>query len=413
MLIVLTSIIYFERVYLREWLNHHLNQGVDLISVVIIYGQLHLGSVIDRDDDVYQAIRDEYHEKDRVIFYHIESDRKMRFPLIDNLFERYPGPGQWCLPIDIDEFLFINKPPIQQQLNFYQQHKINNVLINWICYGSGGIEQNPDYRVMDIFMTPTHPKAPCNFETKCLFRLKPNTKFDYVNPHRFVLNEKHYTSNGVEIVKQNRDHLDDFTAGKIERVANRIGSPSQMDYLDSNLVYPEDDPSLIIRHYITRSRDEYQKKIELNKNNPIRYNWHFFEYINNSRQPASCLHATQVQITERNVQMTQDMPNAKMPNAKMPNAKMPNAKMPNNNAKSNCIFHRNPFINRLKENKNKYHTGSTTLNTKFRRQMTSHLKNNQNSQSYIWFGKDWTINDGELSDIKHLAQSFLSKINKI
>ncbi len=97
MLIILTSVLYNEIVYLEEWINFHLKQGIDKLYIYIRYRSSDINS--------FNTVKKKYSENLNIIFLHL---RWKPYNQIHHFFENYYEQhiNDWMSIIDIDEFLY-------------------------------------------------------------------------------------------------------------------------------------------------------------------------------------------------------------------------------------------------------------------------------------------------------------------
>jgi hypothetical protein len=126
------------------------------------------------------------------------------------------------------------------------------------------MEKNPEYKVLDVFKKPFIWDSLHNIQGKSFFLIKDFDENDiensiqYNNAHRFYFYKKIFRTNGDEIKEW-------FNKSEIN-------------------IKPEEKPLLIIKHYITRSKDEYADKIKFNpKPKWNRYSWDFFNRSENHK----------------------------------------------------------------------------------------------------------------------------------
>ena len=80
-MIIVSHLLYYEEPYLDEWINFHRRQGFKTFYIYLKYGKLTHGSIIPKDDKVYERLVQKYHRYNVVIchnclsetFYHILS----------------------------------------------------------------------------------------------------------------------------------------------------------------------------------------------------------------------------------------------------------------------------------------------------------------------------------------------------
>ena len=276
-MIILTHIIYSEIPYLDEWINFHRAQGFTTFYIYLKYGKLTYGSVIRKNNEIYDKLVKKYNNSN-IYIIHIKSVPMIH---INHFFKHIARLhiGEWCAILDIDEFIHTPKQgyTIKQITEEYENKAIDYILVNWVCYGSNGIVNNPKFEVINQFTKPTNRFHGINFTGKSFIRI--NTSIidrDKItnNTHKLTLGP-YYTSNGIKVSEHNKKNSKQL---RIKRQAYLKGIGKKKGF--PFYVYPEQNPNLLINHYITRSVTEYKRKILLNKKKRGRYNMVFFNYVN-------------------------------------------------------------------------------------------------------------------------------------
>ena len=132
-----------ENDYLDEWLDYHLNLGIDEIYLYEDYdSKSHL--------DIVKPYGNKVHLNSiNVIF---EKNKKlMGINNQEKLFYWFPIEYKnidWVLFIDVDEFLIL-KQPLQDLLEEYKNETA--ILLRWVWYGASGHINKPVGKVMDNF----------------------------------------------------------------------------------------------------------------------------------------------------------------------------------------------------------------------------------------------------------------------
>ena len=281
MMIIVTHLLYTEIPYLDEWISFHKAQGFTTFYIYIKYGNLTYGTFINKDEEIFNSLVQKYINTG-VYFIHIDSVPMIH---INHFFKHIAHSyiDQWCAILDIDEFIHSNKKgvSIKEITEEYNKRNINYVLVNWLCFGSNGVIDNPKYEVINKFKKPTNRFAGINFTGKSFLKITNQViNKDRVtnNTHRLMFG-KYYTTKGILVSEQNKRHFRQLKKGRnvYLRGIRKKGMPVKLNFI---YVYPEKEPNLIINHYITRSYNEYRRKISLNKTKKGRYNMRFFNYIN-------------------------------------------------------------------------------------------------------------------------------------
>lgn len=187
--------------YVEEWVNHHLNLGVEEIII------LNHASTIDIPKLQYCKIINLPDEPKQTYFYFKQLARMS---------------SRWALVTDIDEFL-ISDQPLPKLLEDY--NKFDGLAINWLCFGSSShkTKQFPQ-TIGYTHRTPTD--YPINRHVKCIIR-PSSVKIISKTPHFFE-----------ETNTVNENYI-------------KLTSPFQTFTNDR----------IRINHYILRSEEDYKEKM--------------------------------------------------------------------------------------------------------------------------------------------------------
>lgn len=220
------TVIKNEHQYLGEWIQYHLNLGIDGI---FIFEDIDSGShkeITDKYDNVFLSGINEIldnGQRQRAIFL-----KKQRRINVQNMYfvsalnhAQSKNTYDWCFIIDIDEFITCDSIEV---LNNYSGY--DAVIMSWKCYGSCGHINKPNCDVISAYPEPSKGfvnNAPI-FHTKTCYNLntfKPN----------------HYKTNHLPSDECNWCRAD-FSKDQVKELFDNI----------------------YIRHYITKSWEEYVDK---------------------------------------------------------------------------------------------------------------------------------------------------------
>ena len=146
-----------EGYYLREWITYYLNLGFDKI---VLFDT-------NKDDVDLDYIQDV-----RCSCVEFVNKRNINFtvPLQAQLYNEFYArlrPIDWCLFVDIDEFLFVKEVSLDVYLNRANEANCSIVKINWVTYGNNGqILWHPG-GVLERFPNPV---VPLNFSLPRAYR---------------------------------------------------------------------------------------------------------------------------------------------------------------------------------------------------------------------------------------------------
>lgn len=275
MLFILTSVLYNEIVYLEEWINFHLKQGIDKLYIYIRYHSSDINYIL------FNTVKEKYSENLNIIFIHlIWKPYNHMYHFFENYYEQHIN--DWMSIIDIDEFLYspLENKKIPDIIEIYEKEKKYAIGVNWKCFGSNNIINNPNYEVLKKFTKCADKYNGINCVIKSLIKCEIIDTSKVISSHKQILKKgyKYYTSDGLDFIEYNKKNLTDLT--KIRRkYLKQLNLPLSID-VNWIYHYPEDNPYLIINHYILRSRNEYQTKIDNNPNRKDRYNLKNFKIYN-------------------------------------------------------------------------------------------------------------------------------------
>ena len=230
---VICAIAKLENDYIYEWASYHLGIG---FSHIYIYDNNEIDG--ERIQDVFSGSS----ISDSVTVINVRGQRGKQLEVYNKCYQDYDF--DWCAFIDIDEFITFSQESgitsIEQLLLRHADH--NAIVLNWLCYGDcGNVEYNIG-PVQERFPKPILPfgfvasqidGTPENNHIKTI--VKKGLDIDWEEDHVPFCNP-HIPSRLSDIVS---------ASGKV--VENR---PWQT--FDNSVAY--------IRHYITKSLEEYARK---------------------------------------------------------------------------------------------------------------------------------------------------------
>jgi len=185
--IVLVCIAKNESQYIREFVEHHLNLGFDLIC---IYDNNDYNS-----DEDYNRLLANYINQNKVIINNIRSQRynglQMDCYLKSYNMLRQHGGFSWAFFMDVDEFLILNNTDnIHTFFENPEFRYFDEVHFNWICMSDNDLIENDRRPLMERFTTPIHidNQEPHGYipnkHIKCAIRVDGNKQdIQFPNPH--------------------------------------------------------------------------------------------------------------------------------------------------------------------------------------------------------------------------------------
>ena len=188
------TVIKNEHEYLDEWIKYHLNLGI-----------CHIFVFEDLDSDTHKEITKKY---DRVSLHSIndvlnDDDRRTAITLkrtkqynaqhmyFRSALDYIKGLSlyDWCFVMDADEFITLENTSdeLNHVLSLYSDY--DALVLRWKCYGANGLIEKPDYSVHGVIdtytkeMTGLVPDSPDSF-TKTCHNLNRYKGENFFNQHR-------------------------------------------------------------------------------------------------------------------------------------------------------------------------------------------------------------------------------------
>lgn len=180
-----------EGPYFPEWIEWHQKQGVEKF---FIYDN--------ESTDSTKEILAPYVESGLVEYVFWKGGRQ-QLPIYDDCLERHRLDARWIAFIDLDEFIV----PLQDQSIPEFLHRLedaSSVEINWLVYGSGGVEKKMEGKVMDRFKKHSKPDHRLNRHVKSI--VDPRRVFCLIGSHEVArISGQAVDPHGEKIRKHFRD----------------------------------------------------------------------------------------------------------------------------------------------------------------------------------------------------------------
>ena len=287
-LILVGSVSRWEQCYVAEWLEYHFKLGVAHVYILPVFGfpLINIPSAgAEPDPKVLQTIklddvmRSYTHDDPRVTVLcevngrpgscadasavsYAEGGRHHQAKLlVEDIAPRHAGG--WITVIDLDEFLTVPNASrtLAGVLEEYNRRRITYITVHTLAFGANNVKSNPGCKQLGVFLTAIEPTS-CTVpyrHVKTIFRaragLHAGGKDNAVaNAHYFVsppLPEEHWTGYGMSY----------FAYGQSQRC--RDNSQARCDANTGAMVSAESLPWLQLRHYITRSKAEWDAKMRI------------------------------------------------------------------------------------------------------------------------------------------------------
>lgn len=230
---VICAIAKLENDYIYEWASYHLGIG---FSHIYIYDNNEIDG--ERIPDVFSGSS----ISDSVTVINVRGQRGKQLEVYNKCYQDYDF--DWCAFIDIDEFITFSQESgitsIEQLILRHADH--NAIVLNWLCYGDCG---NVDYTIGPVQKRFPKPILPFGFVASQIDGTPENNHIKTIVKKGLDIDweEDHVPFCNPHIPSR----LSDIVSASGKVVENR---PWQT--FDNSVAY--------IRHYITKSLEEYARK---------------------------------------------------------------------------------------------------------------------------------------------------------
>lgn len=244
MKILLCGIAKLENDYVREWVEYHLGLGFDHIII---------GDNNDPDGEVLQHPIIDYVLNNKVTVLDVRKPSITQMVFYNDIYNNYCDDYDWVLFLDIDEFLFLEKDnDIHDYLSRDIFNDFNSIKIHWMMMDDNNMLTNNGDPVIKRF---THPAKPIPMVWTDPFK---NTQEFGLEMNMFV--------KGLNRTKIKNVLWDDapqlIPANEFSelKVCNNKGDKIDDKYIDDTLVREIDYTFAHIKHYRTKTIEEYISK---------------------------------------------------------------------------------------------------------------------------------------------------------
>ena len=227
--VCICTVIKDEQEYLEDWLKYNIEIGVDKIYIVEDIGTLSHENIVSKYSEHVEILSFEFNEEMLDNFKCKTRQNYFQTKLLN--YVRNLGVFDWCLIMDIDEYITIteNDLSLKNLLNQYSDY--TELIIYWKNYGANGHIEKPDYTKVSSYRE--------YYTTECGYSIS-DARFTHIMKKAINLNkispyyrfEQHFhTTSGY--IKTN------FQQGIRKPCFDRI----------------------YLKHYITKSLEEYLWKL--------------------------------------------------------------------------------------------------------------------------------------------------------
>ena len=207
---------------IQEWVEHYERIGAGKLYV---FDDSSSPSMLDQLKHFIQSGLVEYHFIGQSTHSFIS---RPQLYVYDQCIARYRSRHQFIAFIDVDEFLFLTDPSVASMLALLHEYEDQGGLaVNWVLFGSSGHIHKPHGGTIANYWKCVPSEHPESLHIKTLYVDRVSS-----DPHHFLYHAcKTAVNEKFETVKGPRS-----SQSKTSRIA--------------------------LYHYVTKSRDEYSKKIE-------------------------------------------------------------------------------------------------------------------------------------------------------
>lgn len=231
-----------EERYIKEWVDYHLWIGFDKIY---IYDNNDLNNY-----SLYGILaKPEY--KDKVKIIDCRGLKGYQLDAYNDFIKNYKYNVEWVAFIDCDEFITLVDISLYEFLS--QKLFSNVILLNWMMYGTNNLKFYADKPVQLRFKVPKYP-------------------LDY-DTNRHVKSIIKLSSIKGECIFDNNPHCPTLTEDN--SVVNALGIKIPLHHHSEYVVHEK----AFIRHYYTKSLQEWKEKVDRGTADAIDYHRDFNEYL--------------------------------------------------------------------------------------------------------------------------------------
>lgn len=244
MKVLLCGIAKLENDYVREWVEHHLKLGFDHIII---------GDNNDPDGEILQHPIIDYILNNKVTVLDVRTPKITQMSFYNNVYNNYCNDYDWVLFLDIDEFLFLEKDNnIHDYLARDIFNEFNSIKIHWMIMDDNNMLTNNGDPVVERFTHPAKPipmvwTDPINNEKE--FNLEMNMFVKSLNRTKI---KNVYWNVAPQLVPAN-----EFSE---LQVCNNRGIKIDNKYIDDTIIHDIDYTLAHIKHYRTKTIEEYISK---------------------------------------------------------------------------------------------------------------------------------------------------------
>ena len=225
---IVCAIAKMENAYIYEWASYHVQLGFRYIH---IYDNNDVNG--ERVEDVFRGTPIEK----QIIIHDVRGKKYIQKRVYQECYDT--EDFEWCAFIDVDEFITL---PDSQDINAYLETMKgwDAVHLNWMCYGDNGMINKDARSVTERFSKPWGK----------------DVRYTYYN-HRENEHIKSIIRKGLTIDWVSGEDSNPHTPKGLQEICNAIGLQ-----VKNEPFAPVFHEGAYIRHYITKTIEEYAVKVE-------------------------------------------------------------------------------------------------------------------------------------------------------
>lgn len=228
---IICAIAKNENEYIIEWIKYHLKLG---------FQHIYIYDNNDIDGEVIDAIITPDIAGD-VTIINVRGQSCMQRIVYNECYREQVF--DWCAFIDIDEFITFNPSSGCTTIDEFMKDKqmYEAIHLNWLCFGDGGLIYQKSGNIVERFVEPIHP---LNF--RCVYDFPENYHIKSIIKSGLCIDWDSFLWESNPHTPWGLNSIGDGKGNKIE-----VNSPFN----------PYNYEVAYIRHYVTKTIDEYVVKI--------------------------------------------------------------------------------------------------------------------------------------------------------
>jgi len=262
----------FQTCYVHEWTAYHLDLGATAIYMLPQVGirpvyQNYWFAHVSEDPRVH-AICNVSGTLSSCAVRHaqaFETRSSHQKLLLDHLVPQH-RIGSWFMLIDLDEFITVVQPEhtLSRVLRTFSSWGASLVHVNWVVFGSNGVHKNPSCATVNVFRRPARRRCLENRIFKTMFR--STGSLQPFKGGKELLNGGELLLGHIQVAEQASGWFAADGVNVSQCVEAGECRKCQRCFCKKLPCYaavaplPE-QPLLVLRHFVTRSRDEWFSKI--------------------------------------------------------------------------------------------------------------------------------------------------------